>query len=135
MNGWRLGWFTPALPASAQDTIYGMLAAARSGNVAAYVSSYSGSLQASLRESIHEATEASFAKYLQDSNAALKGVAVGEPREDGENQVTVRVEYVYQDRNEVQTMRLEKTAGAWKIVQVEGAERIKTLVPYGTPIR
>jgi hypothetical protein len=47
----------------------------------------------------------------------------------------VRVEYVYQDRNEAQTMYLEKASSGWKITRVDGAERVKTLVPYGTPVQ
>jgi hypothetical protein len=112
-----------------------MLGAARAGNVAQYLSSYEGSIQASLRESVQESSEAAFAKYLQESNAAIKGVAVGAPQDVGENKADLRVEYVYQDRNEVQTIRLQKTTAGWKITRVDGAERVKTLVPYGTPIR
>ena len=47
----------------------------------------------------------------------------------------VRVEYVYQDRNEAQMMFLEKTQGGWRIARVDGSERVKTLVPYGTPVQ
>jgi hypothetical protein len=45
------------------------------------------------------------------------------------------VEYVYQDRNEAQIMHLEKAGNDWKIARVDGAERVKTPVPYGTPVQ
>ncbi len=112
-----------------------MLASARAGNVAGYLSSFSGPLEESLRESIRESGEAGFAKYLKDSNAVLKGVAVAGVQKLDEGAVNVRVEYVYQDRNEAQTVRLENTTAGWKITRIDGAERVKTLVPYGTPIR
>jgi len=32
-------------------------------------------------------------------------------------------------------MNLEKTTGGWKIARVDSAERVKTLVPYGTPVQ
>jgi len=32
-------------------------------------------------------------------------------------------------------MYLEKQSGIWKIVQVDSTERVKTLVPYGTPVQ
>jgi len=133
-NDWllRRSAKSPAVP---QDTIYGMLDAARSGNVAVYLSSYTGALQASLREAVRESTEKGFAKYLQDSNVAIKGVAVSEPQQVSESVVSVRVEYVYQDRNEAQNLRLEKVNGEWRIAAVDGAERVKTLVPYGTPVK
>ena len=64
-----------------------------------------------------------------------KGIAISEPQPVTDREVKVRVEYVYQDRNEAQTMYLEKDAGSWKISRVDGAERVKTLVPYGTPVQ
>ena len=134
-EGWRWGQGTPKEPPSPQDAIYGMLDAARAGNVAAYLACYSGEMQASLRESVRESTEAGFAKYLRDSNAAIKGVAVSDPQTLSDSEVSVRVEYVYQERNEAQTMRLEKVGGAWKIARVDGEERVKTLIPYGTPVQ
>jgi hypothetical protein len=88
-----------------------------------------------LREAARESTEKRFAEYLQDSNLTIKGVAVSEPQQVSETVVNVRVEYVYQDRNEAQYLRLEKTNGGWKIAGVDGAERVKTLVPYGTPVK
>ncbi len=135
VRGWRLGGAEPASPPGPENAVYSMLASARGGNVAAYLASFSGPLEASLRESVRESGEAEFAKYLKDSNAALKGVAVGAAQKLDETGVNVRVEYVYQDRNEVQTMRLENMSDGWKITRIDGAERAKTLVPYGTPVR
>jgi len=134
-EGWRWWQGAPKEPPTPQDTIYAMLDAARAGNVAAYLACYSGALQASLQQSARESTEAGFARYLRDSNAAIKGVAVNDPQPVAENEVGVRVEYVYQERNEAQTMHLEKVNGAWKITRVDGAERVKTLIPYGTPVQ
>lgn len=134
-NGWPLSRAAPKPPPSPQDTIYGMLDAARTGNVAAYLASYTGPLQASLRQAVQESTEKGFSKYLQDSNAAIKGAAVSDPQQLGEGVVNVRVEYVYLDRNEAQNLRLEKMNSEWKIAGVDGAERVKTLVPYGTPVK
>ncbi len=135
VRGWRFGGAEPASPPGPENAVYSMLASARGGNVAAYLASFSGPLEASLRESVRESGEAEFAKYLKDSNAALKGVAVGAAQKLDETGVNVRVEYVYQDRNEVQTMRLENMSDGWKITRIDGAERAKTLVPYGTPVR
>jgi hypothetical protein len=45
------------------------------------------------------------------------------------------VEYVYQDRNETQFFLVEKTGRGWKITHVEPAERVKTVIPYGTPVQ
>jgi hypothetical protein len=118
-----------------QDAIYAMLDAARIGDVKTYLSSYTGQMDAALKQSLAETTEAGFSKYLTESNAAVKGIAISEPQPLTDREVKVRVEYVYQDRNEAQTMYLEKGPAGWKIARVDGAERVKTLVPYGTPVQ
>lgn len=116
-----------------QDTIYGMLDAARAGDVKKYLAAYSGQMEQSLQQAISESPD--FSKYLKDSNTAIKGIAVQEPQSLSDREVKARVEYVYQDRNEVQFMYLERTPAGWKIARVDSAERIKTLIPYGTPVQ
>jgi hypothetical protein len=118
-----------------QDAIYAMLDAARVGDIRTYLASYTGQMETSLKQSIRETTESGFAKYLKDQNASIKGIAISEPQQLTDREVKVRVEYVYQDRNEAQMMFLEKNAAGWKIARVEGTERVKTLVPYGTPVQ
>jgi hypothetical protein len=58
-----------------------------------------------------------------------------EPQPQPEGGVKVRVEYIYQDRNEAQVFFVRKTAEGWKISGVEPAERVKTIIPYGTPVQ
>ena len=116
-----------------QDTIYGMLDAARDGDVSKYLQSYTGEMAKSLERAAAESPD--FAKYLRDSSFALKGIAVMEPLPQPSGEIQVRVEYVYQDRNETQYFYLTKTWGGWKISRMESAERVKTLIPYGTPVQ
>lgn len=116
-----------------QDAIYAMLDAAHKGDVKKYMASYTGEMAKSLERARGESED--FAAYLRDSNAALKGVAVMNPQQQSEHEVTLRVEYVYQDRNEAQLFYLEKARGGWKIARVESAERVKTIIPYGTPVQ
>lgn len=95
-NGWRL----PQLPPRAvskpdptpQDAIYSMLDAARAGDVRGYMSSYTGQMRTSLQQALAESTEPGFAKYLKDSNAAIKGIAISEPQSLTDREVKVRVE-------------------------------------------
>lgn len=136
--GWRLPAFTKVeqkREATPQDAIYAMLDAARDGNIAAYLACYTGQMETALRQAIAEKTEAGFSAYLKETNAPLKGVAVMAPETLSGREVKVRVEFVYQDRNEAQFMYLEKTGGAWKIARLDAAERARTLVPYGTPVK
>jgi hypothetical protein len=135
-TGWRLPESKPAEEAQApQDAVYSMLDSARSGDVKAYLAHYTGPMEAALRQAIAESTESAFAKYLRDSQAAIKGVAVSEPEITNGTEAKIRVEYVYEDRNEIQTMYLDRVSSGWKIARTEGDERIKTLIPYGTPVK
>lgn len=124
----------PPARVTPQDVIYAMLDAARDGDVKKYLACYSGAMETQFRQAISDSSEESFRKYLQVSNAALKGVAVMEPEVLTGGEVRVRVEYVYENRNEVQTMRLEKGDTGWRITAADSSERIKTLVPYGSPV-
>jgi hypothetical protein len=147
--GRKLDWrgSTPGirdlLPAAAQpkpdptpqDAIYAMLDAARDGNIPKYLESYTGQMRASLDRAVAETTESGFRKYLRESNAPIKGIAITEPQQLTDREVKVRVEYVFQDRNEAQFMYLEKSGKDWRIARVDAAERVKTLVPYGTPVQ
>lgn len=108
-----------------QDAIYAMFEAGRAGDVDKYLEHYAGPLGDSLRQSVTSA-------YLRERNEPVKGIAVNEPQQVTEREVTLRVELVYQDRNEAQTYYLEKQGAAWKIVRLDTAERVKTLVPYGS---
>ena len=122
-------------PAGPADAVYAVMDAARAGNVKAYLECYAGGMRSSLEQAARESNEGAFARYLRETNATIKGMAVSEPQAAGDREASVRVEYVYQDRNEVQVMHLEKTERGWKITAVEGTARVKTLVPYGTPVQ
>lgn len=120
--------------AEPRDTIYRMLDAARDGDVEAYIDCHSGDMRNKLAQSREEMTAGGFAKYLQGRNREIKGIAINEPERASNRAVQVRVEYVYQDRNEAQQFYLEKLNGEWKIARVDQAVRVPTLVPYGTPV-
>lgn len=134
--GRQWGWSPSRPPAgrTPQDAVYSMLDAAREGDVGAYLDSYSGRLRAELEQGVREQGKRQFGEYLRTANAAIKGIAINEPEPMPEGRVKARVEYVYQDRNEVQWMYLEQVDGRWRIGRVEAAQRIPTVVPYGTPV-
>jgi hypothetical protein len=115
-----------ALVSKPQDAIYAMLDAARTGDVEQYLSYYTGGLAESLRQSVT-------GKYLRETNEPIKGIAVNEPQQITDREVKVRVEFVYQDRNEAQIFYLQKAGEQWRIANLGTAERLKTLAPYGSP--
>ena len=131
----KSGWRTAKAPPEPQDAVYAMLAAARAGDVKAWLACYTGEMQATLRQTVKESTEPGFAKYLRDTHAAIKGVAVSDPQRIGEQEATLRVEYIYQDRNEAQIVSLEKDPAGWKIARAGTAGRVPSLIPYGTPVK
>jgi len=120
-------------PTQPQDVIYEMFDAVREGNLAKYIEAHTGAMEASLRRAATEVGDARLMKALQEKNAPVKGIAILEPERLSEREMKARVEYVFADRNEVQIVHLEKTGERWKIARVEGAQRIETLIPYGTP--
>jgi hypothetical protein len=124
---------SPAAPSDPQDAVYAMLDAARSGDVKTYLASYTGQTEAALRRTASESP--TFSKYLQDSVAGVKGIVVSDPQPVTDQQVQVKVEYVYEKRNESQTLYLEKGTRGWKIVRTDAEERIQAPVPYGTRVR
>jgi hypothetical protein len=117
-----------------EDAIYAMLDAVRLGDPQAYLDSYAGQMKEQLGQTIKESGTAKFTDYLRTSNASVQGVALSPPQPVTDGLVKVRVEYVYRDRNEVQFVYLSKSGSDWKISKVDGAERIKTLVPFGTAV-
>jgi hypothetical protein len=141
-QGWTLASASPSAIArlllprtiAPEDAIYAMLDAAKAGDVNAYLASYSGQMNNFLKHSAEESGPGAFEKYLRSSNAAIQGIALSPPQSVSDSQVKVRVEYVYRDRNEVQFIYLRKESSRWKIYQVDGAEPVKTLVPYGSVV-
>ena len=125
---------TSAAAATVQDAVYAMFDAAKAGRVTPYLDAYAGALRSSLDRSLAEQGPEKFAAYLREQTTNVKGLALAEPQRPTDAQARVQVEYVYQDRNETQWMTLDRTSAGWKISRIETAERIKTLVPYGTPV-
>src|SRR5262249_29159673 len=124
---------TPPPSSDPQDAVYAMLDAARPGDVKTYLASYTGPTETALRRTAAE--NPAFTKYLQGSVDAVKGIVVSDPQSITGEQVQVRVEYVYEQRNESQTLYLEKSARGWKIARADSEERIVAPVPYGTRVK
>ncbi len=117
-----------------EAAIWRMVDASRSMDPERYLSCYTGDMERMLRRNLQEMGPAKFREYLSGSLRQMKGIAVSAPQTSAPDERRVSVEYVYEDRNEVQQVYLRQVGRAWKIFRVEGAERIKTLVPYGTPV-
>jgi hypothetical protein len=140
-QGWKLPSFAkPYLSGTArsahapEDTVYGMLDAARSGNTARYIDSFSGSLQQQIQQTIRESGKAQFSTYLTNQSARFQSVAVSISDQRSDREAQMRVEYVYTNRNEVQLFHLAKQAEGWKITGISSTDQIRTLIPFGTAV-
>jgi hypothetical protein len=117
-----------------ESVVWRMVEASRAGDPARYLACYTGEMEPRLRRDFQEMGAPRSRDYLLEAHRRLKGVAVRSPRMQSPLDAQISVEYVYEDRNEVQQIHVKRVAGSWKIDRVDGAERIKTLVPYGAPV-
>jgi hypothetical protein len=140
-HGWRLPANVSTLfsrsgtpPATPEDAVYRMLDAARSGNTAVYVDAFSGPLQQQIRQVIRESGKTQFATYLTGQSLSFQSVALSVTDQPSDLEERLRVEYIYTNRNEVQTYHVRKFGSRWKIVGISGTDLTKTLIPYGTAV-
>lgn len=125
---------TPGAETPVQEAIYAMFDAAQQADVTSYVDAYGGALKTSIEQTVQEQGRAKFAAYLKEQTQGVKGLALQEPQKISQTQARIQVEYIYQDRNETQWLTLDRSNGRWRITGISAAERIRTLVPYGTPV-
>jgi hypothetical protein len=140
-HGWRVPQGVGTLfsrsrstTASPEDAVYGMLDAARAGDTAVYVDTFSGPLQQQIQQAVRESGRKQFATYLTGQSSSFQSVALSVADQPSDIEARLRVEYVYANRNEVQSFHLKKSGGRWKIVGISGTDQIKTLIPYGTAV-
>jgi hypothetical protein len=125
---------SPSRTKTPEDTVYGMLDAARAGDTTMYVDTFSGPLQQQIRQVIRESGKTQFASYLTAQSGSFQSVALSVTDQSSDVEARLRVEYVYTNRNDVQTFHLKKEGGLWKILGISGTDQIKTLIPYGTAV-
>jgi hypothetical protein len=140
-HGWRLpANVSPlfsrsgATPATPEGAVYRMLDAARSGNTAVYVDAFSGPLEQQIQQVIRESGKTQFAAYLTGQSLSFQSVALSVTDQPSDLEERLRVEYIYTNRNEVQTYHVRKFGSRWKIVGISGTDLTKTLIPYGTAV-
>jgi hypothetical protein len=128
-SGWR-ALVAKRAPSNPEDGIYAMFDAARAGDARAYLDCFSGPLREQLTATAKE--DAKFKEYLVRQNSAVQGMAVTLTDRPNADEARVRVEYVYSDHNEVQNVHMKKEGSRWKIINIDGAQPVQPLVPYGT---
>ena len=134
--GWLAGAVTPAPTAEEAVTaaVYDAMNAARSGDVTRYLNGYTGPIRDALQRSLDESGKPAFVRYLKSLDNGVKGLAMF-VESAGAREATARVEYVYEDRNDVQIVHLEKIGEAWRIARTGNGQQVQAAIRYGTPIR
>jgi len=131
LSNWQLQKRAVATP---EDVVWRMSDATREGNVQAYLDCFSGPLKQNLQKTVDDIGESQFSRYLKELSDEVTGIAVSDLKQADEETASLKVEFVFRGRNETQIHSFKLLAGVWKITEVDGAEQIKTLVPYGTDV-
>jgi hypothetical protein len=120
--------------AGASDRIDALLADAGRGDVAAYLSSFTGPLRDRLGRQADERGRAAFSDELRRTAKARKSHAVfsTEPDGYGADAARITVESTFADRIERQTYRLVREGKAWLINDVESARHLLPANPLGS---
>jgi hypothetical protein len=74
--------------------------------------------------------------YLARLTRPIKGLAADLARteEVGPSEVRLPIQFLYSDRNEVQSFFLRRSGDRWRITRIETARSAPVLIPYGTPM-
>jgi hypothetical protein len=111
-----------------------LLAAARAGDVDAYLEAFGGSAHARLSREADEIGRDVFALRLRRAGLARKGHAIFAPEPDGDrlDAATITVESTFAARIERQTFRLEQANRRWLVTAIETAREHVPKNPLGT---
>lgn len=120
--------------AGPEDVVWRLSDATREGNVKTYLDCFTGRLRQKIEKTAREMGEAQFSEYLKRLNNEVTGIAVSDLENVNQSEAALRVEFVFRGKNEVQKHHFRLVDGSWKIEKLDGAEQIKTLVPYGTDV-
>ena len=127
------------LPASARfegatSHIEGLLASARAGDVASYLTAFGGPLRDRLAREADEIGRGVFAMQLRRASQARKSHAVFTPESDGGSGdgARVMVESTFADRIERQTFHLKRAPSGWLITETETASEHVPKTPFGS---
>ena len=118
----------------ALDCIRAMSQYSREGRVEEYLNCFAPEMRQRLVRVRQEMKDAAFAEQLRRRAEPVRGIAFSDETPLDANTVQIKVEWVFEDRNEVQMFRLTKADGLWKIAEMTEARYKKPPVPYGTKV-
>ena len=117
-------------PENASDIIWKMFSFAKFGDVENFLGCFAGESLAILQSNRKDWKNQGFREYIKGFAQDVKGVSIINGTEENEGNRVFEVEVVYADRNELQTVFLQKTNKGWKITKVLKPVIIKPAIPY-----
>lgn len=116
------------------DCVRQMLLAAQRGDVETWLDSFAGDLRDRLGARVQERSPGHFAAELRGRESALNGIAIEDRRLATPDEAMLTLEKVYTDYNERYRVRLMRSDGGWRIVEMTPLDRASPEIPYGTPV-
>ena len=124
----------PGEESSPAGVVRAMSLFSRDGRVNDYLDCFTGELRAKLEQTRDQAKPGEFADALRRRSAPVRGLAVSDQTQLDAETMRLKIEWVFDDRNEIQTFTLRKVQGAWKIADMTDAQYRKPDVSYGTKV-
>lgn len=119
---------------SPDSVVWAFFAAQKAGDVGKYLGALGGDALKVAQQSVKDSGRAKFADYLKQCDRELKGIAVRGKQQRAPDSVLVLVDLTFADGQEAQRFLVERQGIGWKITRIEGEQRRRSLIPYGTPV-
>jgi len=114
--------------------VHAMARHSSEGKVNEYIDCFTGQLRADLEQTRDQMKPEAFAELLRRRSAPVRGIAISEQTQPDENTARMKVEWIFEDRNEAQYFTLVKVNGDWKISDMSNSQYNKPEIPYGTRV-
>lgn len=123
-----LSWIrSDAGPQTPETVIWRSSDAARNGDSKSYLDCFHGTLRDKLERAAQDMGQDKFSAYLKKLDQELTGIAVSDMEQPDSNKASLRVEFVYQGRSDVQKYEFQRIDGTWRIVGIGDAEWLRGL--------
>ncbi|MFA4015367.1 MAG: hypothetical protein RUDDFDWM_000447 [Candidatus Fervidibacterota bacterium] len=118
-----------------EDVVLAMFNAMERGDVRTYLSLLDGKAKERVMLFLREVGWKEFGRQLRKMHEGIKGIAVLPDEPLSEDEVKLKVELVFEGKNETQFVRLKRYGRGWKVIEFTQPEHQPQLIPYGTPVK
>jgi len=111
-----------------------MLTAAGRGDAATYLDCFQGALRETLARRLESISKKTAATELRNSEQDLKNYVTTDSELTADDEITLVLERTYSDFKKRHRVKLLRSAGDWKIVELTPLDRSAPRISYGTPV-